>query len=44
MSKTFLIMYRDYCKYKVEINDIHIVNTFRADIDVVPEYLNTEFV
>ena len=36
-SKTFLIR---YCEEEVEINDIVL---FRAEIDVEPEYLNTDF-
>jgi hypothetical protein len=36
-SKTFLIR---YCEEEVEINDIVL---FRAELNVEPEYLNTEF-
>ena len=36
-SKAFLIR---YCEEEVEINDIGL---FRAELDVEPEYLNTEF-
>ena len=36
-SKTFLIR---YCEEEVEINDIIL---FRAELDVEPDYLNTEF-
>jgi hypothetical protein len=38
MSKTFLIR---YCEEEVEINDIVL---FRAELDVVPEYLANEFI
>lgn len=38
MSKTFLIR---YCEEEVEINDIVL---FRAELDVVPEYLASEFI
>ena len=37
MSKTFLIR---YCEEEVEINDIAL---FRAELDVEPGYLDTEF-
>jgi hypothetical protein len=37
MTKTFLIR---YCEEEVEINDVVL---FRAEIDVEPEYLNTDF-
>lgn len=37
VSKTFLIR---YCEEEVEVNDIVL---FRAELDVVPEYLSTEF-
>ena len=36
-SRAFLIR---YCEEEVEINDIGL---FRAEIDVEPEYLNTDF-
>ena len=36
-SRSFLIR---YCEEEVEINDIGL---FRAEIDVEPEYLNTDF-
>ena len=36
-SRAFLIR---YCEEEVEINDIGL---FRAEIDVEPEYLNTNF-
>ena len=36
-SKTFLIR---YCEEEVEINDIIL---FRGEVEVAPEYLNTEF-
>ena len=38
VSKTFLIR---YCEEEVEINDIVL---FRAELDVVPEYLSSEFI
>lgn len=36
-SRSFLIR---YCEEEVEINDIAL---FRAEIDVEPDYLNTDF-
>ena len=36
-TKTFLIR---YCEEEVEINDIIL---FRAELDVEPDYLNTDF-
>ncbi len=36
-SRAFLIR---YCEEEVEINDIGL---FRAELDIEPEYLNTEF-